>query len=130
MLRTVKPLVFSLLCIGLSLVSFQSFGQSPTFDQRVMFVEIEDLDPYTYKDIVDGLEGNVQFTVKQSCVPAGLIMLSISPSNDASLNDNFTAFKSVVMNVTELEEMKLIAEYSEEEFNNRCSQFRMRKPEK
>lgn len=94
-----------------------------------MFVEIEELDPYSYKDIVEGLETSNDFTVKLACVPAGILMLAIDENNIHSLDENFSTFKGIVMQATDLEKILIIAEYSEDDFNTRCNQFRMRKPE-
>lgn len=129
MINTRKTLFLGLLFICTIALTNSIVAQNATYGERVMFVEITDLDPYTFKDISEGLESSDDFAVKQACVPAGILMLSISASNANTLDENFSTFKGLVMQTTDLEEIKIIAEYSEEDFNTRCAQFRMRKPE-
>ncbi len=130
MINTRKTLFLGLMFICTIAISNSITAQNTAYGERVMFVEISNLDPYTYKDIVEGLESSNDFTVKQACVPAGILMLSITEGNSHTLDENFSTFKGVVMQATDLEEIKIIAEYSEDDFNARCTEFRMRKPEK
>jgi hypothetical protein len=124
-----KTLFLGLLFICTLVLSNSVVAQDTVDEARVMFVEIEDLDPYSYKDIVEGLESSKGFAVMQACVPAGILMLSITDVNVHTLDDNFSTFKKVVLQSTDLEKIKIIAEYSEDDFNTRCNKFRMRKPE-
>ncbi|MFT4678707.1 MAG: hypothetical protein ACI9HG_000813, partial [Flavobacteriales bacterium] len=56
-----KTLFLGLLFICTLVLSNSVVAQDTVDEARVMFVEIEDLDPYSYKDIVEGLESSKGF---------------------------------------------------------------------
>ncbi|MFT6727355.1 MAG: hypothetical protein ACI9RU_002688, partial [Litorivivens sp.] len=56
-----KTLFLGLLFICTLVMSNSVVAQDTVDEARVMFVEIEDLDPYSYKDIVEGLESSKGF---------------------------------------------------------------------
>jgi hypothetical protein len=110
---------FFLFTIGLAQSSAQGEHES-----RVMFVEFVDLNAAEYAKISQALETNEDFRIKHACVPVGIVMFEIPQSNSSTLDQNFIQLRGLLVNTTSLQEMRIIAEYSEEDFLARCRQFR------
>lgn len=114
-----------LLCIAF-LLTFgitQSSAQE-AYGERVMFVEFVDLNPDEYAKITHSLEGNENMQVKHACVPIGIVMFTLPEGNTLNLEQNFLQLQGLLVNTTNLQEMKILAQYSEEAFLARCRQFR------
>lgn len=94
-----------------------------------MFIQIENLTPDDYFKIDGTFKTNDQIKVKQACIPAEVLMFSISPSNSLSLDENFNQVKGVVLEKTSLHKVSILAEYSEQDFLDRCKMFRMGGPD-
>ncbi len=92
--------------------------------ERPMFVEIENLDENSYAEILRALEGNGEISIRQVCVPASVMMLDLSASNKKSLDDNYGAFTEIVVTKTALKTVRLLAEYGEDDFLDRCKKVR------
>ncbi len=90
-----------------------------------MFIQIENLTPDDYFKIDGAYKSNDQIKVKQACIPAEVLMFSISPSNSLSLDENFNQVKGTVLEKTDLHKISILAEYSEQDFLDRCKMFRM-----
>ena len=91
---------------------------------RVLFVEIKDLADDTYAELTKALKDNPMFQIKQVCIPAGVLMLTIPSTNTKTLEENFIQFADIAKNKAELENAQILAEYDETAFMNRCKQFR------
>lgn len=100
-------------------------AQSQQQEERVMFIQIENLTPDDYFKIDGHFKTNDQIKVKQACIPAEVLMFSISPSNTLSLDENFNQVKGIVLEKTALQKVSILAEYSEQDFLDRCKMFRM-----
>ncbi len=92
--------------------------------ERPMFVEIENLDENAYAELLRALEGNTEISIRQVCVPASVMMLDLSAANKKSLDDNYGAFTEIVVTHTALKTVRLLAEYGEDDFLERCKKFR------
>ena len=107
-----------------------SAAQGPDYgDDRVMFVEIQGLDAYSYGAIATAIKDNEDLSIRQSCVPAKMIMFDIQSGNDESLDLLFQQVKSLTLATTDLTDLKIVAEYTEEAFLARCAMFRTSSPE-
>lgn len=123
-------LLTGLMACGLLLMSAGASAQSPDYgDDRVMFVEIQGLDAYSYGAIATAIKDNEDLSIRQSCVPAKMIMFDIQDDNDESLELLFQQVKSITLSSTDLTELKIVAEYTEEAFLARCAMFRTSTPE-
>jgi hypothetical protein len=89
-----------------------------------MFVEIKDLDDTSYGELTKALKDNPMFQIKQVCIPAGVLMLSIPATNTNSLDENFAQFENIARTKADLDNAHILAEYDEGAFLNRCKQFR------
>jgi hypothetical protein len=117
--------VFALLA-----VSNSASAQGPDYGYyRVMFVEIQDLDAYSYGAIAAAIKENADLSIRQSCVPAKMIMFDIKDGNDDSLEHLFQHVKSITLASTDLTDLRIMAEYTEEDFLSRCAMFRTSAPE-
>lgn len=117
--------VFALLA-----VSNSALAQGPDYgDDRVMFVEIQDLDAYSYGSIATAFKENADLSIRQSCVPAKMIMFNITDGNNESLEHLFQHVKSITFASTDLTDLRIVAEYTEEDFLSRCAMFRTSSPE-
>lgn len=115
------------LAILLSIVVFNAFAQpsKPKKDgDRFMFVEIDNLEAASYEKIVQALDDNELMSVHQVCLPAKVIMLSLPASNKENLDNNFTALRDIVVTNTSLSGIRLLAEYGEKDFLEKCKKFR------
>ena len=100
-------------------------AQSNSNEERVMFIQFQNLNPDDYFKIDGAFKSNDQISVKQACIPAEVLMFSISPSNNLSLDENFNLVKGTVLEKTNLNKVSILAEYSEQDFMDRCKMFRM-----
>lgn len=89
-----------------------------------MFVEFVDLNAAEYAKVTKALETNEDLRIKHACVPVGIVMFEIPAGNTSTLDENFVQLKGLIVNTTSLQEMRIIAEYSEEDFLARCKQYR------
>jgi len=108
-------------------LGFNSSAQVPEpvkEGDRVLFVEIKDMDEDSYAVLTTALKDNPMFQIKQVCVPAGVLMLTIPATNSKTLEENFIQFADIARNKAELENAQILAEYDEAAFLNRCKQFR------
>lgn len=119
-LRMRHLMLTSLIVFGFGLLS--SYAQST--GERSMFIRVENISPDDYFKIAEQYKNNQQVYIKQACVPAEVIMFGIAPSNQSSLDDNFNQVKGVVLENTNLTQVAIIAEYTEEAFLERCKLFR------
>lgn len=110
------------LVLGFS--SYAQPGQPVKEGDRVLFVEIKDLADDTYSELTKALKDNPMFQIKQVCIPAGVLMLTIPSTNTKSLEENFIQFADIAKNKAELDNAHVLAEYDETTFLNRCKQFR------
>ena len=99
-------------------------GQPVKDGERVLFVEIKDLADDSYADLTVALKDNPMFQIKQVCIPAGVLMLTIPATNTKSLEENFMQFADIAKNKAELDNAHVLAEYDESTFLSRCKQFR------
>ena len=99
-------------------------AQTPNSGERVMFIQIQNLNPDEFQKIAHTFKDNDQLNVKQACVPAEVIMFSVPSSNTLSLDENFNRVKGSVLENTTLTSVSILAEYSEEDFIDRCKMFR------
>lgn len=102
-----------------------AFAQGPDYGvDRVMFVEIQGLDAYSYGAIATAIKDNDDLSIRQSCVPAKMIMFDVKEGNDETLELLFQQVKSITLATTDLTDLKIVAEYTEEAFLARCAMFR------
>ncbi|MBL7941685.1 MAG: hypothetical protein JNM00_02910 [Flavobacteriales bacterium] len=126
MKRSALLMIMSALLLFL-LGSSEAYAQpnKPKRDgDRHMFVEIDNLDEATYAQIMEALDGNEQMSVRQVCIPAHVIMLDLPASNKSNLDDNYSALRDLVVTKTSLTGVKLLAEYGEKDFLDRCKKYR------
>jgi hypothetical protein len=100
-------------------------AQTDNSGDRVMFIMIEDLSPDAFQKIGEALKNDNSIKINQACVPAEVIMFDIPASNTLSLDENFNNVRGKVMENTSLRKVSILAEYSEQDFMDRCKMFRM-----
>lgn len=93
---------------------------------RHIFVEIQGLTPENYGFIKKSFDLEEEIHIQQACVPAKLIMFNIDDVNSRDLQENFNAISDIISSSAQLSEIRLLAEYAEEEFIKHCASFRMR----
>jgi hypothetical protein len=125
-----KQYTFTMSIKQLTLAFFLIFGagifagNAQSGAERVMFIRVQDLNPDDYFKIAEQYKNNDMVFVKQACIPAEVIMFGIGSQNNLSLDDNFNLVKGVVLEKTNLTQVSIMAEYTEEAFLNRCKSFR------
>lgn len=107
---------------SICLISLSGFSQKS--DERVLFIQVKDLTPDDYFKISNSFSKDGDIYLKQACVPAEVIMFGISPSNKLSLDENYNTVKGVVLEKTNLTRVSILAEYTENDFLERCKMFR------
>jgi hypothetical protein len=107
---------------AITFITLSGFSQQN--DERVLFIHIKNLTPDDYFKISNSFSSEGSIFIKQACVPAEVIMFGISPSNKLSLDDNYNAVKGVVLEKTNLTKVSILAEYSENDFLERCKMLR------
>ncbi len=117
--------VGSLLLLFSVLFHFPSNAQDASGD-RVMFVEMEKLSTTTYVDLAGLIKESEDLSIKQTCIPAKIVMFTLPASNTESLEMNFYNLQVLILDVVDIGELKILAEYSEQDFLDRCLEFRMR----
>lgn len=100
------------------------FSQNGADEPRVMFIKVDDISHEDYNVISEKLNSEGMLSVRYACVPAEIIMLELDASNDDSLEDNYVYVKGLIIRNTELLDVDIIAEYTEQDFIDRCKQFR------
>lgn len=118
-----KMLIASISFIAIFMLPSVGYTQETT-ESSFVFVEVKDLDPYTYGDLVKAVRQRTDFSIKSACVPANIIMFELKEGNRASLDDNYETIKGIVLQVTSLYETNLMVGYSEEVFLKKCKEFR------
>lgn len=113
-----------LLVLCISVISFGASAQSDSPAERVLFIQIDNLDPDQYFKIKSAINENDQIMIKQACVPAEVIMFSFPASNRMTLDENFNQIKGTVLENTNLTAVSILAEYSEQDFLERCQMYR------
>ena len=102
-----------------------SFGQQPNSENdEIMIVEIKNLDTQSYKDIVLELRATPGISSTKSCVPSGLILLTVDTQSN-TLDAWFDSFEQLVKTKTDLEEIYYLNDFSEADFDSKCSMTRM-----
>ena len=114
--------------LGMVLVMFatsNSFGQQPNSENdEIMIVEIKNLDTQSYKDIVLELRATPGISSTKSCVPSSLILLTVDTQSN-TLDAWFDSFEQLVKTKTDLEEIYYLNDFSEADFDSKCSMTRM-----
>lgn len=109
---------FMLVCF-----SFAANAQSTsTPSSNLMYVECSAITPEKYGELLTRLKNHPDFEVGEACVPAHVITIKLKHAGD--VNQFFTSFKSNTTSI-QLGEVKLLADYNDEKFMNRCSQARL-----
>ncbi|MFZ4784803.1 MAG: hypothetical protein ACOYLH_04945 [Flavobacteriales bacterium] len=109
---------FLLVCL-----SYSANAQSTsTSNSNLMYVECSAITPEKYGELLTRLKNHPDFEVGEACVPAHVITLKLKHSGD--LNQLFSTFKTATSSV-QLGEVKLLADFNDEKFMNRCSQARL-----
>ena len=122
---TSKTILF--LAAGIATFLFTSdlaLGQTVEPGDGYMVVEIEGLNPQGYSEIVKSSRQIEGLNVKLSCIPANLILFSI---DDLSLTSEYWAqeIKTMIVQSTALEDIHFPSDFTEEDFNKKCSSYRM-----
>jgi hypothetical protein len=105
----------------LLIFSNSSFAQSAS-TPSIMYIECSAITPEKYGALLTSLKNNPDFEVGEACVPAHVI--SIKLKTDGNVQAQFNGFKNQTANV-QLGEMKLLADYNDEKFMERCSAARV-----
>jgi len=125
-----KGLIACVAAFAFLAIANTSSAQGPNYgEERVMFVEIQGLDAYSYGAIATAIKDSDDLSIRQSCVPGKMIMFDIADENDESLGLLFQQVKSITLATTDLDDLKIVAEFTEEEFLTRCAMFRTSSPE-
>lgn len=113
-----------LFSIAIAQVSFAQPSAPKREGERNMFVEIKDLDEGKYAKLSTAMSSEERMSIKSACVPARVLMITIPDSNSENLEANLDVLKEIIFAAVGQMDVKLLAEYSEESFLNRCKQFR------
>lgn len=93
-------------------------------EERVMFIQIKNLTPDDFQKVSQIFHNDAQLNIKQACVPAEVIMFTVPAGNQQSLDENFNRVRGAFMENTSLRDISILAEYSEQDFMERCKMFR------
>ena len=131
-----KGLITCVTAFALLAIANTSSAQNPNYgEERVMFVEIQGLDAYSYGAIATAIKDNDDLSIRQSCVPGKMIMFDVDNESNESLDLLFQQVKSITLtainpdDLTDLDDLVILAEYTEEQFLTRCAMFRTSSPE-
>lgn len=105
----------------LLIFSSSSFAQSAS-TPSIMYVECSAITPEKYGALLTSLKNNPDFEVGEACVPAHVI--SIKLKHDGNVEQLFTGFKNQTASL-QLGEVKLLADFNDDKFMERCSQARL-----
>lgn len=110
------------ICAFIMLVfSTSTFAQS-TSTPSIMYIECSAITPEKYGALLTSLKNNPDFEVGEACVPAHVI--SIKLKKEGNVQQQFNGFKAQTAAV-QLGDLKLLADYNDDKFMDRCSQARL-----
>lgn len=98
-----------LLCLGitiLSLSSFLSYEKDLNLAQTQIVIEITNLDPFVYADIVKETRKNDDLSIVTSCVPIKMICFEKNHSENVTQEQLFDTITSILSGLESVEEIK------------------------
>lgn len=101
--------------------SNSSFAQSAS-TPSIMYIECSAITPEKYGALLTSLKNNPDFEVGEACVPAHVITIKLK--HDGNLQQQFNGFIAQTASI-QLGEVKLLADFNDEKFMDRCSQARL-----
>lgn len=105
----------------LLIFSSSSFAQSSSAPS-IMYIECSAITPEKYGALLTSLKNNPDFEVGEACVPAHVITIKLK--HGGNMEQQFNGFKSQTATL-QLGEVKLLADYNDDKFMDRCSQARL-----
>ena len=80
-----KRLITCVTAFALLAIANTSSAQNPNYgEERVMFVEIQGLDAYSYGAIATAIKDNDDLSIRQSCVPGKMMMFDVDNESNES----------------------------------------------
>ncbi|NQX91180.1 MAG: hypothetical protein HRT74_03435 [Flavobacteriales bacterium] len=101
-------------------MSFKSYAQSDDTPQP-LYIETSNLDPYKFKDLVLHFRDVPGIELEQACVPAQVLKVE---TNEALTETEVSELLESIKSVGALNSVVLLEQFSEEDYQTRCSSVR------
>lgn len=112
----VSPLYFSLL---LFLIAPLFTVAQQNADSQLIVVEISALDAYSYGDFARAMKSETDYTIKEACVPVGLVAFEVQPASALTREQAYQRIKAEITSSTGLSDITL-TDHDFEWMRERC----------
>ncbi len=114
----------SIICVPFLLVSLLLISFSHPFNGEVRIIEIENLNPDTFKNYMLSSLENADIEIVEACVPANLICAKFTGETTSDETEIIVNFFKQLANSGEV---KILTNYSMTDFQERCGRARLGK---
>ena len=114
----------SIICVPFLLVSLLLISFSHPFNGEVRIIEIENLNPDTFKNYMLSSLENADIEIIEACVPANLICAKFTGETTSDETEIIVNFFKQLANSGEV---KILTNYSMTDFQERCGRARLGK---